>query len=181
MVDASSEIKSLRKAATAGPRLRKEPQPGGARPHRNSRGTGPQQILPQAILAVVLGRRPIDPSQAARGCMIRRKLRPLGGRAGKWGNMKCERHGQGFSGSWINDGMSLQIAREWNPCRKRIGRTRSAEETAFPIPYGSRPRSVVNSSALSRSETSTECSPRGRHSFEEKHKKNAITVTRSSN
>src|ERR1039458_1645408 len=39
---------------------------GAARGHRDSRGPGTQQNLPQAILSAVLGGRSIDPAQAAR-------------------------------------------------------------------------------------------------------------------
>lgn len=79
----------FRKAATMGPRRRKGLQPGGAGSHRDSRGTGTQQNLPQAILSAVMGGRPIDPREAPCGCMIRQKSRLLGRAEGK-GNQEGE-------------------------------------------------------------------------------------------
>jgi hypothetical protein len=55
----------LLEAATTEPR-RERSTDGAARGHRDSRGPGTQQNLPQAILSAVMGGRPIDPARAAR-------------------------------------------------------------------------------------------------------------------
>ena len=63
------------------PRRRKE-HSRAARGHRASRGPGTQQNLPHGNFVCVMGGRPIDPTQAARGCIIRQKSRFWGRAAG---------------------------------------------------------------------------------------------------